>query len=141
MLFRSLGIGTVLVLISNGILIAAVGAHLVSIGSGSTFFPFVCGHSAFELTAIVLAGASGLHIGRAILAPGRKRRARALAEAARECVPVLYGMTGMLLIAAFLEAYWSSSVLISAGLKYFVASLLWSAVLLYFAFAGRVRES
>lgn len=47
----------------------AIAGHLTDIGYGQTFWPFVIGHGAFELTAIALAGAAGLKLGWALLAP------------------------------------------------------------------------
>src|SRR5690606_25559730 len=60
------GLFTVFVLIFNGMIIGAVAGHLTQLGYVSTFWPFVIGHGAFELTAIVLAGAAGLKIGMAL---------------------------------------------------------------------------
>ncbi|PAK99903.1 hypothetical protein B8W90_14245, partial [Staphylococcus hominis] len=47
------GLGTVLVLLFNGLTIGAAAGHLQHIGHGDPFWRFVCGHGAFELTAIV----------------------------------------------------------------------------------------
>jgi len=47
----------------------------------------------------------------------------------------------MLLIAAFIEAYWSSMTYGPAGVKYAVGALLWLLVALYFLFAGRNRHA
>ena len=54
------GLGSVLFLIFNGLIIGAICGHLTEIGYGQTFWSFVIGHGAFELTAIALAGAAGL---------------------------------------------------------------------------------
>ena len=67
------GIGTLLILIYNGLVIGAVAGHLTRIGYHETFWSFVAGHSALELVAIVLSGAAGLRLGLALLAPGRYR--------------------------------------------------------------------
>jgi hypothetical protein len=43
----------------------------------------------------------------------------------------------MLVIAAFLEAFWSSSTLVPATVKLIVGGVFWVLVIGYFAFAGR----
>jgi uncharacterized membrane protein SpoIIM required for sporulation len=135
-----LGLGSALLLVVNGLFIGAVAGHLVRVGYGSTFFSFVIGHGAFELTAIVLAGLAGMKLGGAILAPGRLSRARALVEAARQSIGVVYGLAGMLVIAAFLEAFWSSTTAVPATVKLVVGAVLWLFVLTYFLAAGRGRR-
>jgi len=131
------GVGTLFFLIYNGITIGTVAGYLAQFGYGQTFFSFAIGHGAFELTAIVIAGAAGLKIGVAILAPGRKLRLRALTDAARDAVQLMYGAALMLLLAAFIEAYWSSSAAVATHIKLGVGAMLWACVIAYFAFGGR----
>ncbi|HEX4870269.1 MAG TPA: stage II sporulation protein M [Moraxellaceae bacterium] len=135
------GVGSLVILLFNGIGIGAVAGHLTRIGYTETFWSFVCGHGAFELTAIVLCGMAGLMLGRALVAPGRLRRGDALRLQAREAVKIIYGATLFLVLAALLEAFWSSSTQIPAAVKYGVAAVLWSAVALYFLLAGRGGEA
>jgi len=131
------GIGTIIVLLFNGITIGAVAGHLHQIGYGDPFWRFVCGHGSFELTAIVIAGGAGLQLGMRLLAPGRKRRIDALIEGgiigARLCV----GVAVMLFIAAFIEAFWSSISAVPAWGKYSVAAALWTLVLVWLWRGGR----
>ena len=117
--------------------IGAVAGHLSEIGYGSTFWSFVIGHGAFELTAITLAGAAGLQLGWALIAPGRHARSEALRLAAAQAVKLVAGVVIMLLIAAFVEAYWSSMTLASSSLKYWVGAALWLLVAIYFLAVGR----
>ena len=131
------GAGSLFYLVVNGVIIGAVSGYLTQIGYGETFWSFVCGHGAFELTAIVLSGVAGTKLGLAILAPGRMTRRQALIDAAKVAVKIVYGVAGMLLIAAFLEAFWSSAHWIAPWIKYSVAVLLWAWVIYYFTFQGR----
>ncbi len=133
------GIGTLFVLISNGVFIGSVAGHLTQRGFTDTFWPFVSGHGAFELTAIVICGVAGLQLARALYSPGRHGRINALKRAAHEAVPLVIGAALMLLIAAFIEAFWSSSSTVSNEIKYGVAAILWLLVICYFLFAGRGR--
>jgi uncharacterized membrane protein SpoIIM required for sporulation len=131
------GVGSIFFLAVIGAFGGAIAGYLAERGLSTTFFSFVATHSAFELTAIVLSGAAGLRIGHALLAPGRLTRLQALILASREVVVILYGVTAMLVVAAAVEAFWSSASWLAPTLKYGVASLCWAAVLGYLLFQGR----
>ena len=135
------GLGSVFFLIFNGLVIGAVSGHLTDIGYGQTFWSFVIGHGAFELTAITLAGAAGLQLGWSLVAPGRLARSEALRLAARKSVRMLCGVMVFLLIAAFIEAYWSSTTRIEPWIKYAVGAALWLLVAAYLTLAGRSRHA
>ena len=135
------GLGSVFYLVYNGLFMGGVAGHLTRMGSGATFYPFVVGHGAFELTAIVLSGAAGLKLGLALLAPGNQTRLMALRAAAQISIRLVYGVVGMLLIAAFIEAFWSSSQALPPAVKYSVGALLWLGVSAYFVFSGRGRAA
>ena len=135
------GLGSVFFLIFNGLIIGAVSGHLTEIGYGQTFWSFVVGHGAFELTAIALAGAAGLQLGWALISPGRLTRGESLRLAAHKSVQLLCGVMVFLLIAAFIEAYWSSTTVIAAWVKYLVGAVLWLLVAAYLIFAGRTQHA
>ena len=130
-------VGTIYVLIQNGLMIGGVAGHLQAVGHGDPFWRFVAGHSAPELTAIVLAGGAGLRLGLALVAPGRRRRADALIEAGRIGAKLCLGIFAMLVLAAFIEAFWSSIGWIPALVKYGVGATMWSLVLLWLGLGGR----
>jgi uncharacterized membrane protein SpoIIM required for sporulation len=131
------GLGSVLFLAYNGAFSGAIAGYLTARGMAPTFYSFIATHSAFELTAIVLAGAAGLRIGHALLAPRRLTRRQALVQATRDSAVILYGVVAMLLVAAGIEAFWSSAHWLVPAIKYGGAALCWMAVLAYFALQGR----
>ena len=135
------GLGSVFFLVFNGLTIGAVSGYLSEIGYGQTFWSFVIGHGAFELSAIALAGAAGLQLGWSLIAPGPLARSESLRLAARKSVQMLCGVIVFLLIAAFIEAYWSSTTSIAPWIKYLVGSALWLLVAAYLIFAGRTRHA
>ncbi|MCD7037532.1 MULTISPECIES: stage II sporulation protein M [Pseudomonas fluorescens group] len=135
------GLGSVFFLIFNGLVIGAVSGHLTEIGYGQTFWSFVIGHGAFELTAIALAGAAGLQLGWALIAPRQLTRGESLRLAARKSVQMLCGVMIFLLIAAFIEAYWSSTTAITPWVKYLVGAVLWLLVIVYLSVAGRTHHA
>jgi uncharacterized membrane protein SpoIIM required for sporulation len=131
------GVGPIFVLVMNGVVIGTVAGHLTAIGYGEPFWRFVVGHSAPELLAIVIAGGAGLQIGMALIAPGRRSRGRALVESGIIGAKLALGVFGMLVFAAFVEAYWSSIGWMPNAVKFGVGGLLWALIVLWLATGGR----
>jgi len=131
-----LGLGSLFLLLFNGVALGSIAGHLSRLGFHYTFWSFVCGHGAFELTAIVICGGAGLMLGHALLAPGQRTRVEALQAQAAEALQLVMGAALMLLVAAFIEAFWSSSR-VEIGIKYGVAGLLWLGVIGYLGWMGR----
>jgi uncharacterized membrane protein SpoIIM required for sporulation len=131
------GLGSVFFLVSNGTVIGATAGHLIQIGFSTPFFGFVAGHSALELSGIVLMGAAGLMLGRALVLPGPLARVSALRMQARAAVPLVYGGGALLALAAFVEAFWSPLTGVPPAVKYAVGAALWLLLLGYFMAAGR----
>jgi len=133
------GIGSLFFLLFNGVFLGAIAGHLTHSGHLVPFYSFVAGHSALELTAIALSGAAGLKLGAALIAPGPLSRKQALVVAARGATGIVYGAAGMLLLAAFVEAFWSPLTEFSPSVKYGVGIALWAVLGAYFFFLGRGR--
>jgi uncharacterized membrane protein SpoIIM required for sporulation len=134
-----MGLGTVYVLLSNGIQLGTVAGYVIGKGHGERFLGFVCGHSSFELLAIVVSGTAGLILGHAILAPGSLSRAESLKERGRVAVELALGAAAMLFVAAMIEGFWSAQKL-PLGIKSLVATLLWIACAGYLGLAGRTDD-
>ncbi|MCM8579789.1 stage II sporulation protein M [Accumulibacter sp.] len=131
------GLGTVFYLLYNGLYIGAIAGHLTQIGLVETFWGFVAGHSAFELTGAVLAGAAGLKLGMALLAPGLRTRLVALQENGRVAVRLLYGAAALTFLAAFIEAFWSPLRGLPLAVKIAVGCAFWLLTGAYLLLAGR----
>ncbi|QEY14145.1 stage II sporulation protein M [Cellvibrio sp. KY-YJ-3] len=131
------GVGSIFFLVYNGLLMGAVAGHLTNAEFTQTFFTFVVGHGSFELTAICISGAAGLKLGYALLAPGNLTRTESLKRASKIAIQLIYGVIIMLVIAAFIEAFWSSNNILLPWQKYLVGGFLWTLVISYFVFSGR----
>ncbi|MGB0712244.1 MAG: stage II sporulation protein M [Gammaproteobacteria bacterium] len=134
------GVGTVFTLFYNGLVIGAAAGHLTQLGYIETFWGFVAGHSAFELTAIVLSGAAGMKLGFVLLMPGRLRRLEALRLSAQRILPLVYGACLLFIMAAVIEAFWSPRQWVPVQYKYLVGIVLWVLTLWYFLRAGGGRR-
>lgn len=131
------GLGSIFFLVFNGVFLGAVFGHITRVGFITTFYPFVIGHGAFELTAIVFAGAAGLRLGHSLVNPGNLSRRQSLRTAAQDAMKIMYGTFLMLVIAAFLEAFWSSSTQVGIAIKLAVGGFFWLLVIGYCLLAGR----
>jgi len=130
-------VGSIYFLFFNGLFFGAASGHMVNVEFSQTFFTFVIGHGSFELTAICIAGAAGLKLGYALLAPGNRSRIQALKDNAQIAIRLVYGVIGMLVIAAFIEAFWSSNNAFAPLIKYSVGFVLWVIVAVYLMWGGR----
>lgn len=103
------GLGTVYVLIANGLLLGGVLGAATHYGVADLLLGFVSPHGYLELSCIVVAGAAGLMLGDALLRPGLLRRRTALARAARRAVELVGGAAPVLVVAGLVEGFVSPS--------------------------------
>jgi uncharacterized membrane protein SpoIIM required for sporulation len=99
------GIPTLLLLIQNLALLGAMAWLYNGAGLLLDFAGWISVHGTTELFAILLAGAAGLHIGRALAFPGDRPVLQATAEAGRRSAVVMTGVVLMLVVAALLEGF------------------------------------
>jgi uncharacterized membrane protein SpoIIM required for sporulation/uncharacterized RDD family membrane protein YckC len=130
------GLGTSLLLLTNGVQIGAVGGWLTARGNGRSFWGWVMPHGGTELLAIVLAGGAGLILANALIAPGGVRRGVALRKVAMDALVIELGVMVMLAFAGLIEGFVSpSSIGYIARLAVLAVTLtFWFA---YLGFAGR----
>jgi uncharacterized membrane protein SpoIIM required for sporulation/uncharacterized RDD family membrane protein YckC len=103
------GIGTVLVLLFNGLFFGAVLGHFGNVGLADWLLTFVAGHGILELTAIFTAGGAGLLVARALIAPGDLARRDALVIHGREAIRMVGASACLLLVAGMIEGFVSAS--------------------------------
>lgn len=130
------GVGSLFVLLMNGLGVGGAMAYVLEYGSPEKFFTFVAGHSSYELTGMVIAGMAGMRIGMGILNPGRMTRSRALLESGRRGVPLVFGAFLLTFLAACVEGFWSSREM-APMVKYVVGIAGWLGLAVYFIYVGR----
>ena len=134
------GIGTLYIMIQNGFILGVTLALVRQLGSATNFLGFVSSHGMIELGAIVIAAAAGLAMGHALVAPGPHTRLVALKLAAAEAAILVMGAASLLLLAAFFEAFVSSSSL-SVRSKVVIGAVNATWLTIYLARAGRRADA
>jgi uncharacterized membrane protein SpoIIM required for sporulation len=97
------GIGTLLLLMLNGISLGGVFGLYQSKGILSLLLAFVAPHGVLELSAICIAGGAGLLIASSLLLPGEMTRRAALAANSRRAMRLIAASTLLLIVAGSLE--------------------------------------
>jgi uncharacterized membrane protein SpoIIM required for sporulation len=101
----SLGLLTLAILAFNGILLGALGGIMLQAGNFSVFVRYIAPHGLLELSCIVVAGAAGLRLARALVDPGELPRGFALRAAARPAVAIVLGTAPWLVVAGLTEGF------------------------------------
>jgi len=105
------GIGTVWLLVVNGLMIGGIAAACLRAGLLRPLAEFIVGHGSLELPAIWIASGAGLLMSKALLFPGRYSRRVELGLLGRRSVQIIIGIVPLLLVAACIEAFISPSEL------------------------------
>ena len=124
------GIGTVYMMLINGLLMGVVSVACWREGMSLSLWSFVAAHGVLELPAIFIAGGAGLGIARGLLFPGSLPRRESLVRAGARSVRLVLGTIPMLLIAGFVEGFVSPSNL-PYSVKFMLAGGLFTLLVLY----------
>jgi len=94
-----------LILLYNGRMLGTLEGLVMLHGYFLDFNALVLTHGVLELSAICVAGGSGLLLGWALLAPGDAPRSAALRRVAPDAFGLLAGAAAVLVVAGLIEAY------------------------------------
>lgn len=125
------GIGTVYVLVTNGMLIGGTFAVCEAYGLAHKLLAFVAPHGIFELSAIFISGGAGLLLAKGLLFPGNYKRADSFKQAAKPAFILFIGCVPLLLIAGMIEGFISPRTDVPQVVKYAVSFSTFLLLLLY----------
>lgn len=100
-----LPIGTVLILLYNGIMLGAFHYFFYERDLLFKSLSIVWIHGTLEIASIIIAGAAGIVLGNSILFPGTFARLQAFRNAAVEGVKIIIGLIPFFIVAGFLESF------------------------------------
>ncbi|MDQ1725810.1 MAG: hypothetical protein QOG52_2838 [Frankiaceae bacterium] len=117
-----LGLPVVALLWQNAVSVGLAGGVMAANGKAAIFFGLISPHGMLELTAVFVAGATGLRLAWAVVAPGRRSRGAALAQEGRAAVGIGTGLALVLAVSAMIEGFvtgsgWPTAVRIAIGVS------------------------
>ena len=130
------GLGTIYMMVFNGLLIGVIGSACFRAGMSVPLWSFVAPHGALELPAIFIAGGAGLVLARGILAPGTLPRRDALAQAGRSAIQLFLGVIPLLVVAGLIEGFVSPTP-VNAIVKFVIGAGMFVLLIAYLRLAGR----
>ena len=102
------GLGTIIMLFYNGIMLGAVGVDYVHAGQAKFLLGWLLPHGVVEIPAILIAGQAGLMLALALIGWGNRLPLGArLREISRDLVTLIFGVGLLLVWAGFVEAFLS----------------------------------
>jgi uncharacterized membrane protein SpoIIM required for sporulation len=105
------GIFTAYIMFLNGAMVGALTGVITHAHQHHNYWPGILPHGVVELSETCIAGAAGLSLAWALLAPGPYRRKDAVVLAARDSVKLVIGGVLLLIFAGFVEGFISHSLL------------------------------
>jgi uncharacterized membrane protein SpoIIM required for sporulation len=89
-------------------------------------------HGTLELSAIILAGGAGLHMGNSILFPGTYSRGYSLRMSAKHGLKILISLIPVFLTAAFLESFVTRHTEMPLWLSFLIISVSFAFITFYY---------
>jgi uncharacterized membrane protein SpoIIM required for sporulation len=127
-------------LIQNGIALGQASAWMITEGDGLRFFGLILPHGLLELSAICIAGGTGLRVGWALIAPGDRPRLAAVTDQGRRCITVVIGLVTMFIAAGSIEGFVTGSGL-APWARVAIGVVAWTAFMTYLVVQGRAAAA
>ncbi|WP_256002129.1 MULTISPECIES: stage II sporulation protein M [Pedobacter] len=124
-------IGTLGILLRNGVMIGSFHCFFFSQGLGAESILVIWIHGVLEISAIILSGAAGLVLGRGLLFPETYNRRQAFMRGAKEGIKIAIGIVPIVIAAAFLEGFVTRHTEMPLGLSISILALSFIFILWY----------
>ncbi|MEL6924594.1 MAG: stage II sporulation protein M [Bacteroidota bacterium] len=98
-------IGSAFIIVKNAIMVGAFQYFFYEKGVFLESFLTIWTHGTLEISAIIIAGAAGMTMGRGLLFPGTYSRLQAFQVSARRGLKIMLGITPIIIMAGFIEGY------------------------------------
>lgn len=98
-------IGSIIILVRNGVMVGVFQYFFIEQGLFWESFLTIWIHGTLEISAIIIAGAAGLTLGKGLVFPGTYRRIQAFQRSARRGLKIMVGIAPIIIMAGFIEGF------------------------------------
>ena len=133
------GVGTIILLFYNGVILGAVAIDYATAGETPFLAGWLLPHGSIEIPAILIAGQAGFVLALALIGRGSRSTLRERMRAAVPDLVTLIGGTAVLLVwAGIVEAFFSQyhEPVLPYALKISIGAIEWAALVLYLSRSG-----
>ena len=137
------GIGTLVVLFYNGVILGLIGVDYVAAGQTKFLLAWLMPHGVIEIPAFLIAGQTGLVLANALIGWGKRERlAQRFRAVGPDLVTLIFGVGVMLIWAGLVEAFLSQyhEPVIPYSAKIIFGSIELVMLILFLARSGRKTE-
>ena len=124
----------------NGAILGALTSDMASVHKAGFLYVSILPHGITEMSGAIIAGASGLVFGWALINPGRNRRGVALRLAGKDGFVLLATGIAMMYIAAPIEAYISFNARVPDWVRIAIITISIIAWGLFWGFVGKKND-
>jgi uncharacterized membrane protein SpoIIM required for sporulation len=125
-------IGTIGAIIRNAVMVGVFQYFFVQRDLFWESFLTIWMHGTLEISAIIIAGAAGLTMGRGLVFPGTLTRLKSFQQSARRGLLIMLGITPQIIAAGFIEGYITRHTEVPNVLRGLFILLCLAFVLVYF---------
>jgi uncharacterized membrane protein SpoIIM required for sporulation len=98
-------IGSLLILVSNAIMVGTFQFFFIERGLFLESFLTIWIHGTLEISAIIIAGAAGIVMGKGLVFPGSYSRMKSFQRSARRGLKIMVGIAPIIILTAFFEGF------------------------------------
>jgi uncharacterized membrane protein SpoIIM required for sporulation len=131
---------TVWAMVNNGANLGFAAGLFADAGELPKFFGLILPHGLLELTAIVIAGAAGLRLGWAVIAPGDRTRGQAVGEEARRAGVIALGLILAFAVAGTIEGFVTGRG-VPTALRVGLGVAVWAVFVTWIVVQGRAAAA
>ncbi len=138
----SWGIGTMVVLFYNGVILGAVALDFMLAGQTAFLLGWLMPHGVIEIPAIIIAGQGGFILGSCLL-KGRGHRIKSLKEKSDDIIGLIVGVAALLVWAGIVESFISQfhEPVLPYSVKIAFGCIEFAALVVYLGWCGRKKNS
>jgi len=132
-------LGSLTILVSNGIMVGAFQYFFIKEGLFFDSFLTIWTHGAIEVSCIVIAGAAGITMGQGLVFPGSYSRMQAFQRSARRGIKILLSIAPLIILAGFIEGFLTRLTETPAVIRILFIAVCFLFMFVYFVWYPRYK--